>query len=67
MFIGDDSNQNRFRMRLKENITNGNSDGAILFIDEIDAIGAKRFGGDQSWDQEVQRTILELLCQLDGF
>jgi 26S proteasome regulatory subunit T5 len=32
-----------------------------------DAIGTKRFGGDQSGDREVQRTMLELLSQLDGF
>ncbi len=41
--------------------------GAIIFIDEIDAIGTKRFGGEQSGDREVQRTMLELLNQLDGF
>ena len=51
----------------KEKIKNGTSSGAILFIDEIDAIGTKRFGGDQSGDREVQRTMLELLSQLDGF
>lgn len=41
--------------------------GAIIFIDELDAIGTKRFGGEQSGDREVQRTMLELLNQLDGF
>jgi 26S proteasome regulatory subunit T5 len=41
--------------------------GAIIFIDEIDAIGTKRFDSDQSGDREVQRTMLELLSQLDGF
>lgn len=41
--------------------------GAIIFIDEIDAIGTKRFDSDQSGDREVQRTMLELLNQLDGF
>ncbi|CCI39989.1 unnamed protein product [Albugo candida] len=34
---------------------------------KLDAIGTKRFGGDQSGDREVQRTMLELLSQLDGF
>ena len=29
--------------------------GAIIFIDELDAIGTKRFGGEQSGDREVQR------------
>jgi 26S proteasome regulatory subunit T5 len=36
-------------------------------IDEIDAIGTKRFDSDKSGDREVQRTMLELLNQLDGF
>merc|ERR1711871_1667054 len=41
--------------------------GAIIFIDELDAIGTKRYGGEKSGDREVQRTMLELLNQLDGF
>ncbi len=44
-----------------------NKGGAIIFIDELDAIGTKRFGDKQSGDREVQRTMLELLNQLDGF
>ena len=40
---------------------------AIIFIDEIDAIGTKRFDSDTNGDREVQRTMLELLNQLDGF
>jgi 26S proteasome regulatory subunit T5 len=51
----------------KEKITKENRKGAIIFIDEIDAIGTKRYGGEQSGDREVQRTMLELLNQLDGF
>lgn len=39
----------------------------IIFIDEIDAIGTKRFDSDKTGDREVQRTMLELLSQLDGF
>ena len=39
----------------------------IIFIDEIDAVGLKRSGGDGHGGQEVQRTMLELLNQLDGF
>lgn len=35
--------------------------------DEIDAIGTKRFDSETSGDREVQRTMLELLNQLDGF
>jgi len=40
---------------------------AIIFIDELDAIGTKRFDSDKSGDREVQRTMLELLNQMDGF
>lgn len=39
----------------------------IMFIDEIDAVGTKRFDSDKAGDREVQRTMLELLNQLDGF
>ena len=35
--------------------------------DELDAIGTKRFDSELSGDREVQRTMLELLNQLDGF
>lgn len=68
MFIGDGAKLIRDAFELaKAKIEQGVSAGAILFIDEIDAIGTKRFGGDQSGDREVQRTMLELLSQLDGF
>lgn len=68
MFIGDGAKLIRDAFELaKEKIEAGTSAGAILFIDEIDAIGTKRFGGDKSGDREVQRTMLELLSQLDGF
>jgi len=40
---------------------------AIIFIDELDAIGTKRFDSHKAGDREVQRTMLELLNQLDGF
>lgn len=40
---------------------------AIIFIDELDAVGTKRFDSDTTGDREVQRTMLELLNQLDGF
>lgn len=40
---------------------------SIVFIDEIDAVGSKRFDSSSSGDKEVQRTMLELLNQLDGF
>jgi 26S proteasome regulatory subunit T5 len=34
---------------------------------QVDAIGTKRFDSELSGDREVQRTMLELLSQLDGF
>ena len=40
---------------------------SIVFIDEIDAVGNKRYHSDSSGTREVQRTMLELLNQLDGF
>lgn len=40
---------------------------SIVFIDEIDAIGTKRYESSSSGEREVQRTMLELLNQLDGF
>jgi proteasome regulatory subunit len=39
----------------------------IVFIDEIDAIGAKRLEVATSGDREVQRTLMQLLAELDGF
>lgn len=39
----------------------------IIFFDEIDAIGGARFDDGAGGDNEVQRTMLELICQLDGF
>ncbi|KAJ1822845.1 26S proteasome regulatory subunit 6A [Coemansia sp. RSA 2599] len=62
MFIGDGSKMVRDAFALaKEKAP------AIIFIDELDAIGTKRFDSDKSGDREVQRTMLELLNQLDGF
>lgn len=40
---------------------------SIVFIDEIDAIGSKRYESSSGGEREVQRTMLELLNQLDGF
>ena len=39
----------------------------IIFMDEIDAIGGKRLSEGSSADREIQRTLMELLNQLDGF
>ena len=40
---------------------------SIVFIDEIDAIGTKRYDSHSGGEREIQRTMLELLNQLDGF
>uniref|UniRef100_A0A7S4BT27 AAA+ ATPase domain-containing protein n=1 Tax=Chrysotila carterae TaxID=13221 RepID=A0A7S4BT27_CHRCT len=40
---------------------------SIIFMDEIDSIGGQRLEGESGGDSEVQRTMLELLNQLDGF
>ncbi|KAA1469890.1 26S proteasome subunit P45 [Dentipellis sp. KUC8613] len=62
MFIGDGAKLVRDAFELaKEKAP------AIIFIDELDAIGTKRFDSEKSGDREVQRTMLELLNQLDGF
>ena len=62
MFIGDGAKMVRDAFELaKEKAP------AIIFIDELDAIGTKRFDSEKSGDREVQRTMLELLNQLDGF
>eukprot|EP00613_Pedinella_sp_CCMP2098_P012231 CAMPEP_0171662834 /NCGR_PEP_ID=MMETSP0990-20121206/45798_1 /TAXON_ID=483369 /ORGANISM="non described non described, Strain CCMP2098" /LENGTH=405 /DNA_ID=CAMNT_0012245345 /DNA_START=88 /DNA_END=1305 /DNA_ORIENTATION=+ len=40
---------------------------AIIFVDEVDAIATKRFDAQTGADREVQRILLELLNQMDGF
>jgi 26S proteasome regulatory subunit T2 len=40
---------------------------SIVFIDEIDAVGTKRYDSTSGGEKEIQRTMLELLNQLDGF
>ncbi|HLM70062.1 MAG TPA: proteasome-activating nucleotidase [Thermoplasmata archaeon] len=39
----------------------------IIFIDEVDSIGAKRLEVATSGDREVQRTLMQLLAEMDGF
>ena len=60
MFIGDGAKLVRDAFALAKTKA-----PAIIFIDEIDAIGTKRFDCDTNGDREVQRTMLELLNQLD--
>eukprot|EP01097_Dermamoeba_algensis_P004246 TRINITY_DN2805_c0_g1_i2.p1 TRINITY_DN2805_c0_g1~~TRINITY_DN2805_c0_g1_i2.p1 ORF type:complete len:430 (-),score=131.36 TRINITY_DN2805_c0_g1_i2:87-1376(-) len=62
MFIGDGAKLVRDAFALAKE-----KSPAIIFIDELDAVGTKRFDSDISGDREVQRTMLELLNQLDGF
>lgn len=40
---------------------------AIIFIDEVDAIATARFDAQTGADREVQRILMELLNQMDGF
>lgn len=40
---------------------------AIVFIDEVDSIATKRFDAQTGADREVQRVLIELLNQMDGF
>jgi 26S proteasome regulatory subunit T3 len=40
---------------------------SIIFIDEIDSIATKRFDAQTGADREVQRVLIELLTQMDGF
>jgi len=62
MFIGDGAKLVRDAFALAKEKT-----PSIIFIDELDAIGTKRFDSEKAGDREVQRTMLELLNQLDGF
>ncbi len=40
---------------------------SIIFIDELDAIGSRRIDSSTSGDREVQRTLMQLLAEIDGF
>ncbi|KAF7259916.1 hypothetical protein EG68_02493 [Paragonimus skrjabini miyazakii] len=62
MFIGDGAKLVRDAFQLAKE-----KEPSIIFIDELDAIGTKRFDSERAGDREVQRTMLELLNQLDGF
>lgn len=62
MYIGDGAKMVRDAFALAKE-----KSPAIIFIDEIDAIGTTRRDSEMSGDREVQRTMLELLNQLDGF
>ena len=59
MFIGDGAKLVRDAFKLAKE-----KEPAIIFIDELDAVGTKRFDSELSGDREVQRTMLELLNQV---
>ncbi|KAM0682081.1 ATPase of 26S proteasome regulatory subunit 4 [Mitosporidium daphniae] len=61
-YLGDGPKLVRELFRLAED-----NAPSIVFIDEIDAIGTKRYDSNSGGEREVQRTMLELLNQLDGF
>jgi 26S proteasome regulatory subunit T5 len=62
MFIGDGAKMVRDAFALAREKA-----PTVIFIDEIDAIGVKRSDAEAGGGREVQRTMLELLNQLDGF
>jgi len=61
-YLGDGPKLVRELFRVAEDLA-----PSIVFIDEIDAVGTKRYDSQSSGQREVQRTMLELLNQLDGF
>ena len=55
-------------MCIRDSFTMARSKKAcLIFFDEVDAIGGARFDDGQGGDNEVQRTMLEIVNQLDGF
>merc|ERR1712174_149625 len=61
-YLGDGPKLVREIFRLADDLS-----PAIVFIDEIDAVGTKRYDTTSGGEREIQRTMLELLNQLDGF
>ncbi|GAX78630.1 hypothetical protein CEUSTIGMA_g6068.t1 [Chlamydomonas eustigma] len=61
-YLGDGPKLVRELFRVAEDLA-----PSIVFIDEIDAIGTKRYDANSGGEREIQRTMLELLNQLDGF
>jgi len=61
-YLGDGPKLVRELFRVAEELA-----PSIVFIDEIDAIGTKRYESTSGGEREIQRTMLELLNQLDGF
>jgi len=61
-YLGDGPKLVRELFRVAEDLA-----PSIVFIDEIDAVGTKRYESHSGGEREIQRTMLELLNQLDGF
>jgi 26S proteasome regulatory subunit T2 len=61
-YLGDGPKLVRELFRVAEELA-----PSIVFIDEIDAVGTKRYDSHSGGEKEIQRTMLELLNQLDGF
>ncbi|MFC6733783.1 MULTISPECIES: proteasome-activating nucleotidase [unclassified Haladaptatus] len=61
-FIGEGSRLVRDLFKLAEE-----KEPAVIFIDEIDAVASKRTDSKTSGDAEVQRTMMQLLSEMDGF
>ncbi|MFB6110553.1 MAG: proteasome-activating nucleotidase [Halodesulfurarchaeum sp.] len=61
-FIGEGSRMVRDLFELADE-----REPSIIFIDEIDAVAAKRTDSKTSGDAEVQRTMMQLLSEMDGF
>ena len=61
-YLGDGPKLVRELFRVAEELA-----PSIVFIDEIDAVGTKRYDANSGGEREIQRTMLELLNQLDGF
>merc|ERR1712130_311803 len=61
-YLGDGPKLVRELFRVAEELS-----PTIVFIDEIDAVGTKRYDTSSGGEREIQRTMLELLNQLDGF
>jgi len=61
-YLGDGPKLVRELFRVAEDLA-----PTIVFIDEIDAVGTKRYDSTSGGEREIQRTMLELLNQLDGF
>jgi len=54
--------------KVRELFNKAKSSGkAIIFIDEIDAIGKKRWGWHTGWHQEQEQTLNQILTEMDGF